>query len=265
MNLRELQRNWNKFGKQDPLYAILLEEDKRGNKWKLEDFFERGRQEIDQVMDYTTNNLGLAVQRSRALDFGCGVGRLTQAMASHFETVVGVDIAPSMLKGASKYNKFADRCQYVLNERDDLRLFESNSFDFIYSNRVLQHMRPEYCKSYLKEFIRVLRPDGLLIFYMPSEVLQQNSVPPSTPQPHTRSITLRRRVKQSIKDLTPKPILRFYFKLRYESQPVMEMYCVKSPEIADSLREHGGDILDTYPDYNTIPNTEGFRYAVTKH
>ena len=88
----------------------MLEEDKKGKKWKPKHFFERGRQEIDQIMDYTTNNLGLTVRRSRALDFGCGVGRLTQALASYFETVVGVDIAPSMLKGARKYNKFADRC-----------------------------------------------------------------------------------------------------------------------------------------------------------
>ena len=126
-------------------------------------------------------------------------------------------------------------------------------------------MRPEYCKSYVKEFIRVLRPNGLLIFYMPSEVLQQNSVSPSTPQPHLRSTALLPRVKQSIKALTPKPILRFYVKLRYESGPVMEMYCVKRPEIEASLREHGGDILDTCPDYSIIPNTEGFLYTVTKH
>src|SRR5262249_39157060 len=158
MDIKELQRNWDKFGKRDPLYAILLEEDKKGNKWKPEDFFELGREEIKQIIDYTANNLGLTMRRSRALDFGCGVGRLTQALARHFETVVGVDIAPSMLRGARKYNKFGDRCQYVLNERDDLRLFESNSFDFIYSNRVLQHMRPEYGKSYLREFIRVLSP-----------------------------------------------------------------------------------------------------------
>jgi len=265
MDIKELQRNWDKFGKRDPLYAILLEEDKKGNKWKPDDFFELGREEIKQIIDYTANNLGLTMRRSRALDFGCGVGRLTQALARHFETVVGVDIAPAMLKGARKYNKFADRCQYVLNERDDLRLFESNSFDFVYSNLVLQHMRPEYCKSYLKEFIRVLRPNGLLVFYMPSEVLEQNSVPPSMPKPHQRSTTLLPRLKQSIKALTPKPILSFYAKWRYESQPVMEMYYVKRPEIEAYLREHGGDILDTYPYYVTVPKIEGFQYIVTKH
>ena len=57
MNLKDLQKNWNKFGQQDPLYAILLEEDKKGNKWKPEQFFERGRQEIDYIIDYTTQTV----------------------------------------------------------------------------------------------------------------------------------------------------------------------------------------------------------------
>jgi len=124
-------------------------------------------------------------------------------------------------------------------------------------------MRPEYGKAYLNEFIRVLRPDGLLIFYMPSEVLWRSAVSPSKLEP--RSNALLSRVKQSIKALTPKPLLRLYVKWRYDRQPVMEMYCVKRAEIEAHLRQLGGDILDACPDYNTIPNTEGFRYTVTKH
>ena len=261
MNLKDLQKNWNKFGQQDPLYAILLEEDKKGNKWKPEQFFERGRQEIDYIMDYTTNALGLTVSRRRALDFGCGVGRLTQALTKYFEEVVGIDIAPSMIEGARKYNQFGDRCKYVLNERDDLRSFETNSIDFIYSNIVLHHMRPEYCKAYLKEFLRVLAPNGLLVFYMPS-VLLKKWVPPATPQQPSTAVLPR--VKQFVKSLAPKPVLKAYVKFRYESHPVMEMYCVKRVEIEACLRENGGDVLDAFPDYVTIPNTEGYRYTVKK-
>lgn len=262
MNLKELQSNWQKFGKQDPLWAILTVEDKKGGKWDLEQFFDRGRQEIDMTMDYTRSSLGLTMMKGRALDFGCGVGRLTQALAKYFEEVVGVDIAPSMLEGARKYNRFGDKCQYVLNERDDLRIFDRNHFDFIYSNMVLHHMQPAYCKAYLKEFLRVLSPSGLLIFYMPSEVLKQWS-PPPPPQHPPRS--LRPRMKQLIKGVLPKQVLNAYIKYRYESRPVMETYCIKRAEIIAYLRENGGDVLDAHPDNVTIPNTEGFRYAVTKH
>src|SRR5262249_36530770 len=35
---------------------------------------------------------------------------------------------------------------------------------------VLQHMRPEYSTSYLREFLRVLAPGGVLVFQLPAEV-----------------------------------------------------------------------------------------------
>ena len=40
----------------------------------------------------------LSVRRSRSLDFGCGIGRLTQAMAEFFEVCDGVDISPTMIR-----------------------------------------------------------------------------------------------------------------------------------------------------------------------
>ena len=96
------------------------------------------------------DKLGVLQRRGRALDFGCGVGRLTQALATYFDEAVGVDIAPSMVKLAKRYNRFKARCVYYVNREADLRLFPDQQFDFIYTNIVLQHMKPEYAKSYIK-------------------------------------------------------------------------------------------------------------------
>ena len=97
MNLNELQKNWNRLGKQDPLWAVISYPDKKGRKWVPEQFFQMGKDDIANFFEYLTN-LGIVVRRRHALDFGCGVGRLTQALAPHFEEVVAVDIAPSMIK-----------------------------------------------------------------------------------------------------------------------------------------------------------------------
>ena len=72
MELKELQRHWNQFGKRDPLWAIITWDDKKGGKWNAEEFFETGKQEIREVMQYV-EKLGLLQQRGRALDFGCGL------------------------------------------------------------------------------------------------------------------------------------------------------------------------------------------------
>ena len=167
MELKELRRNWNAFGETDPLGAILTVPSKMGSRWDEGEFFQKGIDEIAEVMDYVAT-IRPELRRGEALDFGCGVGRLTQALALHFERCCGVDIAPSMNELANRYNKHGRRCRYFLNEVDDLRLFEDGRFDFIYSNIVLQHMNPEYATRYIREFIRILAPGGLIVFQLPS-------------------------------------------------------------------------------------------------
>jgi len=170
MDLKELQRHWHAFGQQDPLWAILTDSQKRGGKWDLDEFFKTGRDEIDNVTRYI-ESLGLPLLRKKALDFGCGVGRLTQALCRGFDECYGVDIAPSMIKLADEYNRHGARCHYIVNATDDLKVFADNTFDLIYTVIVLQHMRPEYSRRYIAELMRVLAPNGVLIFQIPSELI----------------------------------------------------------------------------------------------
>ncbi len=106
--------------------------------------------------------------KKRALDFGCGVGRLTQALAAHFEQVDGVDVSRGMIKLADDLNPFPDSCRFHLNQAGDLALFETGSFDFVFSQITLQHMPPKYSRRYIREFIRLLRPGGVMVFQIPA-------------------------------------------------------------------------------------------------
>ena len=89
-------------------------------------------------------------------------------MASRFEQVVGVDIAPAMLDLARRDNPVAARCEFLLNPRSDLALFGDGEFDLVYSSVVLQHLPPRLIRGYLAEFARVLRPGGSLIVQLPT-------------------------------------------------------------------------------------------------
>lgn len=169
MELGELQKDWEEFGRIDPLWAILTDPSKKHNRWDPVEFFATGEAEIECLMDRIAT-LPFSLRRGRALDFGCGVGRLTQALCRHFEQCVGVDIAASMIDLARTYNRFADRCQYRVNAADDLRLFEDGHFDLVYSNIVLQHIPPEYSARYIRDFVRILAPGGMAVFQLPSDV-----------------------------------------------------------------------------------------------
>jgi len=165
MRLDELQDNWNRLGQSDPMWAVLTDPSKKGGKWDAAEFFRTGEDQIAGLMA-RLGDLGIAVGRQTALDFGCGLGRLTQALAGRFEEVHGVDIAPSMIEQARSFSRFRDRCRYHINPRADLALFEDGKFDFVCSFIVLQHIPPDYVSGYLHEFARILKPGGVAVFQL---------------------------------------------------------------------------------------------------
>ena len=264
MELKELQQHWDRFGRKDPLWAIVAWPEKKGNKWQLDEFFETGVREIATVVE-SAEGLNIDLKRRRALDFGCGVGRLTQALANHFDEVVGVDIAPSMVKLARKYNRHGSKCTYHLNETDDLRLFPDKTFDFVYTNIVLQHMLPVYAKSYIREFLRVLVPNGLLIFQLPSERVQErgSETPDFSEAQNAERVDPLARIKAFTKLLIPDGVLELYRDRNIE--PVMEMHCTSCEEVRELLHANAAQLLRVTEDEYAGPRYRGFQYAVTKN
>src|SRR5262245_44039190 len=113
-----------------------------------------------------------ALERRRELDFGCGIGRLTCALAIHFDEFVGVDISDSMMAQALSANWRPDRVSYQLNVDRHLRRFPSAHFNLVCSWIVLQHMMPPLIRGYIAELLRVLAPGGLLAFQLPEPGVQ---------------------------------------------------------------------------------------------
>ena len=258
MDLRELQSNWDTLGKEDPLWAILSFEEKRGNKWDPVEFFRLGEKEIGEVMQYVSHlNLGSA--RHSALDFGCGVGRLTQPLANYFSNVTGIDIAPSMIARARTLDR-DQRCRFVLNEHADLSLFPDNTFDFIYSNIVLQHMQPQYSTAYIREFCRVLKSGGIAIFQLPSK---------------GKLAVGARTWKDVIRPLIPSPVLVFYRQRRNRLSPAQspraegtgarsEMHPVPKDQVIELVKVSACRLVEAIENEASGPNFESWRYCVVK-
>jgi SAM-dependent methyltransferase len=169
MQLKTLQEHWNCFGETDPFWSILTNPERKGNRWDIDEFFHTGKEWVDNLMG-EVHEVGLTPQ-GRCLDFGCGVGRLSQALCDHFESCDGIDIAPSMISLARQYNRRGERCRYHLNDASDLRMFSDGTFSFVLSMIVLQHVEPRYSHRYIAEFIRVLKPGGIAMFQIPSSYL----------------------------------------------------------------------------------------------
>jgi len=243
--LNDIKKNWDEFAKIDPLWSILPIPEKKGNRWSLNELFETGRQEIKSVIEYT-ETLRIKIDKNKALDFGCGVGRLTQALSIYFSECYGVDISSEMLLLANRYNQYGGRCKYILNTTNDLKIFEDSFFDFIYSNIVFQHMPPVYTLGYIREFLRIIKRDGAMVFQITTEEL---------PMVGTK-------VRNIFKLIIPAPLRRFYKKLKYGTWAIKDMYCIKKDILNEFIQLHGGRIIDIVKDKSSLPRYKGHRYCI---
>jgi SAM-dependent methyltransferase len=224
MTLKDVQNTYEVYGKEDPLYAVLSRKDAKDNKWDVDEFFASGRSEIAAAMEHLSK-LTVSVNKGRAMDFGCGVGRLTQALCEEFEGAVGIDISYSMIESAEKHNRFGDRCQYLVNTTADLARLDDVSFDFVYSNISLQHSPPEASSNYIAEFFRILRPAGVALFQVPSG-----------PRHDPGSLGAK------VYSIKRGPLRRFWKRIR--GLPPVEIHYINQSIVEGIIAASGGRLID---------------------
>jgi len=222
-SLKQLQRNWEGLAQADPLWAICTDPGKRNGQWTRENFFATGRKEIETVLGYAAK-IGLCIDKtSPALDFGCGVGRLTRALAQHFPECCGVDISPTMINLAREMNRDFPHCHFLLNEDARLKNLPDNYFGVIYTSLVLQHIVEPCSHEYIVELVRVLKPGGTLIFQVPERL----RVSPITKV--RARVALRARLQSLLGRQRP---------------CVMEMHCIKESAIRKLMIRNGAQVVD---------------------
>jgi SAM-dependent methyltransferase len=242
VKLNDLRDNWDDLGRRDPMWAILADPSRRGNRWSPEEFFATGEDQVAEYLSLITS-LGVGLQRERALDFGCGAGRLTQALGRRFRLVDGVDIAPSMIDLAGRYNTEPDRLRFHVNEEANLRLFDDDTFDLVLSVIVLQHMNNDLKTRYLGEFIRVLRPGGIAVFTVPGHARLSAS---------------------GMLRLLPNRLLNPSRRRRYGYPSVMEFYPMRRPLVEEAIEAFGATLRAVVEDSLAGPPWESWFYIVQK-
>lgn len=275
--LEQLLRDWDENAQLDPLWAICSTPGKRYNSWKIKEFFQTGEQQIQHALTLIENS-GLTLKKGRALDFGCGVGRLTQALVQEFEIGYGIDISPTMIEYAQKFNRFGERCQYLVNTQDNLHIFQDNFFDFIYSFIVLQHMPPRLMTKYIQEFVRILNKGGVLMFQVPVQLLTPDINPfQRLPLYHPARIKnkLQWEIKQILEKIFGDKDIRFYRLSKlgipkrwlYQKlgvQPPVHMYYCDEQVITDLVAQGGATVIDVIKDTEQEPGMLNAQFVVIK-
>jgi SAM-dependent methyltransferase len=252
-----LRRQWEAHGRRNALAAILTPSGDQPE-WDEAAFLETGRHHVANLMN-EAERLVPHKRRRRALDFGCGIGRLTVALADYYDEVVGVDIATSMVEQARNRNPAPDRIRYEHNTDPDLLRFPSGCFDLVCSWIVLQHMPPSLIKAYIAELVRLVAPGGLLVFQLPVDTVSAEVRERFVDAPVQGA-----RLKGSI----PTSLVRQYRRLKYiwyrRTNSYMAMYGLARENVTLLVELSGGRLLDIRSDHSHGTPCPGFSYWVTR-
>jgi SAM-dependent methyltransferase len=161
--------DWERFGQADPYFAVLSDE--RFHRERMTDadraaFFDSGREHVARVLDIVRERLDPAFAPARALDFGCGVGRLLLPLAERCAEVTGVDVSAAMLAEARRNCEAAGLANVRLVPSDDGLSRVEGRFDFVHSYIVLQHVPVRRGERLVALLAERLAPGGVGMFHV---------------------------------------------------------------------------------------------------
>src|SRR5580704_5372279 len=130
---RMMSRDWNRRARSDVRYYVAL--GRKSQSWQ--DFFRSGEdlvrgleKELDRISSTT------APGERRALEIGCGPGRLMLPLSRHFHEIHGVDVSEGMIRLARQNLSGIAHAHVHTADGTSLEQFSDETFDFAYSYAV---------------------------------------------------------------------------------------------------------------------------------
>ncbi|MDE3198878.1 MAG: methyltransferase domain-containing protein [Acidobacteriota bacterium] len=150
----QMRAEWNARAREDAHYFVAF-----GRRDQDDEEFFATAADVVRELEFELKRLP---EGRRALEIGCGPGRLLRPMSRHFEEIHGIDVSDEMVARAREKLRGVPHAHAHHASGSDLRMFGDAYFDFVYSYAVFQHIpSAEVVLSYLRETVRVLRPGGV--------------------------------------------------------------------------------------------------------
>jgi SAM-dependent methyltransferase len=155
---------WEEWGRRDPYFGVITNPKYRRvgmSQDAKREFFDDGALLVNYLMARIKKHIDPKFAPNKALDFGCGVGRLLVPLAGIAEEVVGLDVSPSMLEEARRNcdDRQLGNVRFLLSD-DDLSAL-TDTFDLICSFIVFQHIPVQRGRAIFDKLLRHLRPGGV--------------------------------------------------------------------------------------------------------
>jgi ubiquinone/menaquinone biosynthesis C-methylase UbiE len=152
-----MRDDWNARAREDAGYYVAF-----GRRQQSDADFFATATEVINILEFELRRVP-PPQRSmwKALEIGCGPGRLMRPMSRHFAEIHGVDVSDEMIALARERLRDTPNAHPHLSDGASLREFPDETFDFVYSYAVFQHVPSrEVINAYMRETNRVLKTGG---------------------------------------------------------------------------------------------------------
>jgi len=156
---------WNKYGKKNPYFGVLTYDeflDENLSEESKKKFFRTGDEFVERIFKAIHQRFDATFSPKKILDFGCGTGRLTLALAKKGEDTLGMDVSVDMLEEAKK-NAIDQAISTVhfLPSDDELSTIVGKKFDLINCYIVLQHINVERGMKIFSSLVDALNNKGI--------------------------------------------------------------------------------------------------------
>jgi SAM-dependent methyltransferase len=158
--VEQMRADWNARAQEDAHYYVAF-----GRREQEDEEFQSTAAEVVHGLKWEMRRMtaGGDLRARRALEIGCGPGRLLKPMSAFFGEIHGVDISDEMAARARRRLEEIPHAHVHVARNSNLEMFASESFDFVYSYAVFQHIPSrEVVLGYLRETWRVLKPGGYM-------------------------------------------------------------------------------------------------------
>ena len=156
---QQMREDWNARAGEDAYYYVAF-----GRRDQADGEFDDTGAEVVAGLEWELKRVPSNHPRARrALEIGCGPGRLMRPMAQHFGEIHGVDVSDAMIAKARQRLSGIPHAHAHVGSGSTLAQFADLSFDYVYSYAVFQHIPSrDVVFNYLNEAVRVLKPNGLV-------------------------------------------------------------------------------------------------------
>lgn len=105
------------------------------------------------------------------LEIGCGVGRMSAALADRFGRVIGIDVAPTLIAEAKQRNEH-DRVSFEVCDGLHVRPSGVTKCDSVFSYEVLYYLDRQSLTTYFIDVHALLRNGGEFVFHLNMEPIR---------------------------------------------------------------------------------------------